>query len=129
MKKLAFLFLLLPLFASAQNGYDIIETHKIRVFRLDSTVITSDTIVLPFYPPKIVLDTGFYSKKSDGFVTDFTLMCKNQPPQLTVRIYVDDDDKIQALIDALKKAGVIVERTEHNHEKKYSDYLITKKYW
>jgi len=120
MKKLAFLFLLLPLFASAQNGYDITIKHKIRTFRDDSSVITSDTMVLPFRKWREV-ETG-----TIPLPNYLQLPCP--PPPITVRIYIDDDDPVQTLIDALKKAGVIVERIEWNYEKKYSDYLITKKY-
>lgn len=100
MKKLPLLFLLLPLFASAQQ-----KPKMQAISRFCAPII--DTLSLPSY----TLEPPW-----------------NPPPPITVRIYVDDDDPVQTLIDALKKAGVIVERIEWNYEKKYSDYLITKKY-
>lgn len=98
MKKLPFLFLLLPLFASAQQ-----KPKTDSVYRFYAPVI--DTLSLPRYTLELPW---------------------NPPTPITVRIYVDDDDPVQTLIDALKKAGVIVERTEWNYEKKYSDYKIIK---
>lgn len=127
MKKLSFIFLLLPIFASAQNGYNITIKHEIRTFRDDSSVIISDTIAIPFHKWREVLDTPFLMQNAKSDFGSYTLELPwNPPPPITVRIYVDDDDPVQTLIDALKKAGVIVERIEWNYEKKYSDYKIIK---
>lgn len=90
MKKLFLFFLLLPVFASAQQVNNLKTELRLRH---DTTAIR----------------------------------CLHRPPKSnTVRIYRDDDDKVQTLIDALKRAGIVVERTEWNYQDGYSEYKIEK---
>lgn len=124
MKKLILFLILLPVFAIAQDNSELKE--RFSRWR-EGGVILPDTII-PDSMNTIFRNPNYYA--DPGFIRpmpNFRLPAQPYMDQsITVRIYVDDDEPVQTLIDALRKAGIVVERTEWNYEKKYSEYIIKK---
>lgn len=115
MKKLSFILLFLPLFAS---GQPIPKTQTI-----EGIIRCTKRCSIEAKRDSMVKEEWYRQINGQG---NILLLLGPTLPPLTVRIHVDDDDPVQTIIDALKKAGVIVERTEWNYEKKYSEYKIIK---